>query len=53
MLTTRVLLIDMDSGTVLNGPVYEVEVDESEVDAILDSDETARDFATNAGRLLS
>lgn len=44
------VFIDTDSGTVFNGPVFFVEVPESDMDAILDNDEAARDYALSYGR---
>lgn len=42
--------IDLDSGTVVTGPVYVVEVDDADIDALLDSDSAARSYALDYGQ---
>lgn len=45
--------IDLDSGTVVSGPVYVVDVPDSDIDSVLESDDSARAYAIDYGRRLS
>lgn len=48
------IYIDLDSGTVLNGPVYVIEgCTEIDVELMCESDDVARDWAVTHGRIVN
>jgi hypothetical protein len=47
-----IVYVDMDSGTILVGPIYRVEISAEEIDAVLSSDSAAREYALDHGERL-